>query len=147
MTARGLRWWSNGIRFECQESARCCVSRGEYGYVYLTLEDRRRLASHFGVPTREFTRRWCAKTDGLFHLLDAPGRGECIFLEGTRCGVYEGRPTQCRTWPFWPDMMSAKAWSKEVLGFCPGVGKGRLYTEREIESLLTIQRRATLKLW
>ena len=54
--------------------------------------------------------------------------------------------TQCRTWPFWPDMMSAKAWSKEVLGFCPGVGKGRLYTEREIESLLTVQRRATLKL-
>jgi hypothetical protein len=43
-------------------------------------------------------------------------------------------------------MMSAKAWSKEVLGFCPGVGKGRLYTEREIESLLTVQRRATLKL-
>ena len=146
MNSRGLRWWSEGIRFECQGSARCCVSRGEYGYVYLTLEDRRRLAKHFGVSTREFTRRWCRKTDGLFHL-DDRGRKECVFLEGTRSGVYDARPTQCRTWPFWPDLMGAKAWSREVAGFCPGVGKGPLHTEREIEEILAVQRRATLKMF
>ena len=91
MTARGLRWWSNGIRFECQESARCCVSRGEYGYVYLTLEDRRRLASHFGVPTREFTRRWCAKTDGLFHPVDVKIKDRKGLVVRCRKGYYAPR--------------------------------------------------------
>src|SRR5438093_6286206 len=123
MSSRRLRWWSNGIRFECQGSAKCCVSRGQYGWVYLTLQDRKRLAAFFGLPTREFTRRHCEKTDGIFHLKEEPGRPECIFLEGKRCGVYEARPTQCRTWPFWPEVIGPKAWAREVRDVCPGVGK------------------------
>ncbi len=129
-------WWSNGVRFECQETGRCCVSRGTYGYVYLTLEDRRRLARHFGLTTLQFTRRHCRKTDGHFCLKDFTDA--CPFLEGKRCGVYEARPSQCRTWPFWPEHMGAKAWNREVVGFCPGVGKGRLYPADEIRRLLVL---------
>ena len=126
-------WWSEGVRFECQGTGRCCVSREGYGYVYLTLADRQRLARHFKVPTREFTRRYCAKTGGHFHLKDVAG--PCRYLEGTRCGVYEARPTQCRTWPFWPENMRPKAWTG-VATFCPGIGKGRLYPAAEIRGLL-----------
>jgi len=129
-------WWSKGIRFECQETGRCCVSRGTYGYVYLTLEDRQRLARHFGLSTLKFTRRHCIKTDGHFHLRDF--KAECPYLEGKRCGVYEARPAQCRTWPFWPEHMSPKAWAKEVASYCPGVGKGPVYTEERIRSLLVL---------
>jgi hypothetical protein len=117
-----MSWWRDGVRFSCQGSGRCCVSRGAYGHVYLTLEDRRRLAAALGLPTREFTRRHCAKTDGLFHLND-PGP-DCRFLEDRRCGVYEARPTQCRTWPFWPESMNPRAWTA-IAAYCPGVGKGR----------------------
>jgi len=127
-------WWSQGVRFECQGTGRCCVSRGAQGYVYLTLADRRRLARHFGISTLAFTRRHCAKTDGHFHLKDT--EGPCRYLEGTRCGVYEARPTQCRTWPFWPENMGAKTWSRDIAPFCAGVGKGRLYTAEEIRRLL-----------
>ncbi len=28
-----------GIRFECQGSGNCCVSRGTYGFVYLSKKD------------------------------------------------------------------------------------------------------------
>ena len=28
---------------------------------------------------------------------------------------------QCRTWPFWPENMSSKAWTS-IAAFCPGVG-------------------------
>lgn len=134
------KWWRDGIRFECQGSGKCCVSRGEYGYVYLTLEDRRRLAQHFGLPTREFTKRYCRKEEGLWVLRDFTEA--CVFLEGKSCGVYEARPTQCRTWPFWPEVMSAKAWNREVKGYCPGVGKGRLWTEEEIAAKLKEQERS-----
>ena len=116
------------------ETGRCCVARGSYGYVYLTLADRQRLARHFGLSTRDFTRRHCARTDGHWHLRDFTDR--CGYLDGVRCRVYEARPEQCRTWPFWPEHMSPKAWSKEVASYCPGVGKGRVYSGPEIVQLL-----------
>jgi Fe-S-cluster containining protein len=137
------KWWHEGVRFACQGSGRCCVSRGNIGYVYLTLEDRRRLARTLGVPAREFTRRWCEKKDGLFRLKDAGS--DCVFLDDRRCSVYEARPTQCRTWPFWPENMSARAWSA-VAGYCPGVGKGRVVPREEIEAILREQRRSTRQL-
>jgi len=124
----------NGIRFECQGSGKCCMSRGEYGYVYLTLEDRRRMAAHLGLSTAAFTRQYCANTGGHFHLKH-PER-DCRFLKQKRCTVYEARPTQCRTWPFWPENMSAKVWNEEIAAFCPGVGKGKLYTPDELQAIL-----------
>jgi uncharacterized protein len=93
-----------------------------YGYVYLTKEDRIRLAHAKGLSTVAFTKKYCAQTDGVYHLKDGDG-GQCIFLNEKRCGVYQGRPTQCRTWPFWPEVMSAKIWNKEVAAFCPRSGQ------------------------
>ncbi len=119
------------------------MSRGAHGFVYLTLEDRRRLARALGVPTRQFTRQHCVKTDGLFHLLD--DGPDCRFLNGRRCAVYDARPTQCRTWPFWPENMGAKAWSS-VAAYCPGVGKGAVIPRERIEAILREQRASTAKL-
>lgn len=127
-------WWEQGIRWECQGSGKCCVSRGTTGYVYLTLEDRRRLAGHLGLRTSTFTRTYCHRTHGWWHLRDT--RGPCQFLEGTRCGVYQARPTQCRTWPFWPENMSPRGWDRNVADFCPGVGKGRVWSAVEIRTEL-----------
>jgi Fe-S-cluster containining protein len=132
-------WWKDGIRFECQGSGKCCVSHGEYGYVYLTLEDRRAMARHFGLATREFTRKFCDKdSNGYWKVADF--QEACRFLDGKKCSVYRARPAQCRTWPFWPEVMNARAWSKDVASFCPGVGKGRLWTRAEIEQQLSIQK-------
>lgn len=126
MKANKKNWWEDGVRFECQGSGQCCVSRGEYGYVFLTLEDRQRLAKQLRIPTAEFTRKYCQNLKGAFHLIEEPDRPECMFLKGNRCSVYSARPSQCRTWPFWPDVLSVKAWKKEVASYCPGVGKGPL---------------------
>lgn len=136
-----MSWWKNGIQFQCQGSGKCCVSRGEYGYVYLTLSDRRALARFFGLGTREFTQKYCDKDDnGIWKLNDFTS--SCRFLKKNRCSVYEARPTQCRTWPFWPEVMSAKAWSREVAAYCPGVGKGKVWSEQEIKKQLAVQKRS-----
>ena len=132
------KWWEEGVRFECQGSGKCCVSHGEYGYVYLTQKDRVRLAQSLGLPTPQFTREYCGKTDGIYHLLDGEN-DQCIFLKDKKCSVYEGRPTQCRTWPFWPEVMEAKTWKKEVAAFCPGIGKGKIWKKEEIEKALAEQ--------
>jgi Fe-S-cluster containining protein len=131
-------WWKEGIQFQCQGSGKCCVSRGQYGYVYLTLEDRRRFAKYFGLATAKFTREFCQKDDnGYFHLTGF--ESACRFLENNRCSVYEARPTQCRTWPFWPETLSAKSWQREVAAYCPGVGKGKTWSRAEIEEQLQAQ--------
>jgi Fe-S-cluster containining protein len=131
---RSERFYKHGIRFECQGSGKCCEARGGYGYVYVNLGDRKRLASHLGISTPEFTRRYAEVTDGLFHLKGP--EADCLFLEEGRCSVYRARPHQCRTWPFWHENMKEGVWKKEVARYCPGVGKGRLYTAEEIECIL-----------
>ena len=131
--------YRDGIRFECTGCGECCKSRGRYQFVYVTLEERRRLAAHFGMKLVTFTKTYCRKTDEYFHLKN-PGT-ECQFLDGVRCTVYHARPQQCRTWPFWPGNMQRKLWEEEVKPGCEGIGRGRVYSLEEIEASLAEERR------
>ncbi len=137
-----MKWWKDGIRFQCQGSGKCCTSRGEFGFVYLTRTDRQKMAAHLGLKTRAFTLKYCSKTDGFFHLTENKKDPDCVFLKDKRCRVYEARPTQCRTWPFWPEVMKAKAWKKDVVSFCPGVNKGPIISADEISRQLKIQKKS-----
>lgn len=139
MPEKNQKWWSKGVRFECQGSGKCCTSRGEFGFVYLTLEDRKLLAEQFQITTEAFTKKYCDKTGGIWHFKEIKERPDCQFLVKNRCNVYEARPMQCRTWPFWPEIMNAKAWNKEVVSYCPGVGQGRVIPAKEIEETLKAQ--------
>lgn len=140
--AKQAKWWANGVRFECQGSGKCCTSRGAFGYVYLTLGDRRQLAKRLKISTLKFTLRYCKKVHGQFALKEEKGNPNCVFLEGKRCGVYAARPTQCRTWPFWPESMQPKSWRRDVAAFCPGVGKGKVVSADEIQKQIDIQTEA-----
>ena len=133
------KWWEKGIRFQCQQSGNCCVSRGQYGYVYMTLKDRKAMAQLLKLSTAAFTRKYCAKTEDHYHLKDSKNSDNCIFLEGHKCKVYKARPTQCRTWPFWPEHMGAKTWKNEITKFCPGVGKGPVIPKDVISEQLNRQ--------
>lgn len=130
---RGKKFYQQGLRFRCIGDGKCCLSRGKYGYVYLSFNDRKRLAAHLKISTREFTEGYTEKEDGLYQL-KYTGR-DCPFLNGTLCLVYDARPWQCRTWPFWPENMNEAVW-QEVLSYCPGAGHGRLYTAEDIEAIL-----------
>lgn len=132
------KFYADGIRFECQGSGKCCTSRGAYGFVYVSGEDRKRFAKFFGLTSSSFTRKFCATTEGHVHLKNP--EADCSFLRGKRCSVYEARPSQCRTWPFWPENMNAKAWSKEVTSFCPGVGKGKIHSREAIEAQMNAKK-------
>ena len=128
--------FSKGIRFQCQGSSNCCVSRGSYGFVYLSKKDILRLAKYTDLPIKDFINLYCDKTDGFVHFKERRKNGECQFLEKKRCSIYAARPTQCRTWPFWPENMNSKVWNKEVVNFCPGIGKGKIISKKRIDKLL-----------
>jgi hypothetical protein len=134
MGRRGRRFYERGIRFKCQGSGRCCLAREDYGYVYVTLEERRAIARLLGISTLKFTKGYTEKTDGEYHLKGADR--DCLFLKDSLCGIYAARPRQCRTWPFWPENMRRDVWEREVEPYCPGVGKGRLYSAEEIDAIV-----------
>lgn len=131
------KFWDKGIRFECQGTGRCCLSRGGHGFVYFTLPDRKRIAKHLGISREQFEEQYCQVDDEGNWSLQDPDKN-CMFLEGKQCSVYEARPTQCRTWPFWPENMDAKTWDEDVVSYCPGVGKGKLYSQSEIKKLMDL---------
>ena len=61
---------------------------------------------------------------------------DCIFLTKNGCSIYEGRPSQCRTYPFWESIVESRAnWESEGKS-CPGIGKGRKISRKEIEKEL-----------
>ncbi len=122
-----------GIRFECQGSGNCCVSRGTYGFVYLSKKDIKKLSIGFKTTEQNFVKNYCQKTDGFIHLKELKkNNGNCIFLKDNKCTVYKLRPIQCRTWPFWPENMNTKTWNNDIAKNCPGVGKGKIKTKKEI---------------
>lgn len=125
-------FYSEGLRFECQQCGACCT--GEPGYVYVTERESQALAGRLGLSVAEFYRRHVRLVPGGHSLLERPD-GSCIFYD-RGCTVYSLRPRQCRTYPFWTGVLhSEQAWQEEGQN-CPGVGSGKLYDLVTIEKLL-----------
>jgi Fe-S-cluster containining protein len=58
---------------------------------------------------------------------------ECVFFERDKgCSVYENRPRQCRTWPFWHGVVATEARWNEEAEDCPGMNRGGLHPAEEI---------------
>ena len=129
--------YKNGIRFKCQGSGNCCVSRESYGFVYLSNKDLTRFSKHFKLSLKKFKDKYCQMTDGFTHLIEKTELdGNCIFLKDKKCSVYKSRPSQCRTWPFWNENMNTKVWNEDISINCPGVGKGKIIKAKTIEKFL-----------
>lgn len=128
-------WWADGVRFGCTCSGKCCTLHGDYSYVFLRREDERQIAARLNLSVRRFRQRYTRRISVGQRSLIFPD-GHCAFLVDRQCAIYEDRPRQCRTWPFWEENLDRQVWEKDVAAFCPGVGRGRKYTEAEIREVL-----------
>lgn len=127
------RWYEEGLRFECTGCGDCCRNHGDYTYVYLADFEVDVIAYYLGLDRRSFVERFCEEEDGwIFLKNEGP---HCLFLEDGRCRIYNVRPVQCRTWPFWSENLTAQTWHGPVRECCPGIGRGRLYSADEIEEI------------
>tara|TARA_B110000116_G_C16611584_1_gene479664 strand:+ start:66 stop:515 length:450 start_codon:yes stop_codon:yes gene_type:complete len=124
------------INFKCQGSSNCCVSRNSYGYVYLDKNDTKKLSNYVKLSIKKFLKIYCDETDGFTHFKENNKNGKCQFLSKKKCTIYNARPTQCRTWPFWDENMNAKTWNEEISKFCPGIGKGKIYSAKKIKEII-----------
>lgn len=111
----------DSVRFTCQTGCtNCCRVQG---YVYLTEEDLVRAAAFVGLSPESFERTYVYRTKHLLRLRKPKG-SQCHFLDAEGCRIHPAKPTQCRLFPFWPDLLeSASTWSATAAR-CPGIGKG-----------------------
>jgi Fe-S-cluster containining protein len=150
-------WYAEGLHFSCTQCGNCCT--GGPGYVWISIEEVVRLAEHLKLSPEQVVERYCRKIDGKFSLKERRNREgtyDCIFLKEEKppkalpnargevdqvplpvkkCSVYDARPLQCRTWPFWPENLSSRTRWNDSGRRCPGINEGRKFTRRQVEAV------------
>lgn len=111
--------------FDTSECAKCngFCCRGESGYIWINLNEIQKLAQHLKMSMDELSINYIKKINHRYSLREKKlGENDyaCIFFDETlnRCGIYEARPNQCRTFPFWEQFKCNKAEAKQE---CPGI--------------------------
>jgi Fe-S-cluster containining protein len=109
------------MRFQCQSGCiKCCE---EKGFVYISEFDIVQLAEFLHLTVPDFETRYVYRTKNVSRLR-VPRHAECPFLSSHGCTVHPVKPIQCRTFPFWPELVDdKKEWAKTAK-WCPGIGKG-----------------------
>jgi len=128
-------FYTKGLKFECQKECFACCGGGP-GYVWIEEEEIPKLSALLGISDQEFLDNYTKKANGRLSLLDiASDNWNCIMLKNGRCSIYENRPIQCRTYPFWhSNLHNQEYWDIEKEA-CPGIGKGKEYTMEQIEAI------------
>lgn len=84
-------------------SGRCCT--GESGNIFVSAAEIGAIAELLGLDETEFRRDYLRKHGYKFSLkeLKTAESYDCVFFDRERngCSIYEARPLQCRTFPFW----------------------------------------------
>ena len=133
----GREWYADGgasggggLRFECTMCGRCCT--GPPGYVRYTHDEAVAMARVLGISLDEFEDRYTKieleqRTLGE---VESEHGLDCVFLDWESvpgkavCKVYEARPLQCRTFPWWPQNLRSKRDWERLGRECEGVGRG-----------------------
>lgn len=111
------------FRFQCQRGCtKCCNIEG---YVYITEDDLTRIAKYLKMTPEDFESKYVYRTTNLLRLRK-PRNAQCIFLREDGCGVHPVNPVQCRTFPFWPELVEKPSEWKKTGELCPGIGEGPL---------------------
>ena len=136
-------WYSRGLRFHRTRCGNCCA--GATGYVEFSPVELEAMARRVGLTPQEFLDRHACRRRGWWCLKEilVGDSSDCVFLERepetgmTCCAIHEVRPSQCRSWPFWPEnLQTPEAW-RQAGEDCPGIrnGRGKVFSADEIRRL------------
>ena len=123
-------------RFSCTRCGACCTGSHEY-YIEVSRAEQSSISQFLDIGLRWLRRRYITRYDGSLDSIKIQADGRCTFLtdEG-RCQIYPVRPQQCRSYPFWPEIVvNASSWRAEAKR-CEGIGQGEVISLRRIEKIL-----------
>ena len=133
-------WYIGGLHFECRQCGSCCSGPGA-GYIWVARPEIVIIANFLKISVGQLRRKYLRRVGLRTTIIEQSGTKDCIFLnrglhgEQRICMIYSVRPSQCRTWPFWPNNLTGPdAWNKAAQK-CSGINRGRLYSYEEIEKI------------
>lgn len=133
MSESAVPWYKEGLHFGCTVCGRCCT--GGSGYVWVSQDEINKIAAQMELAPLIFEQVFVWTVRSKKQSLKEYPNGDCVLLNDRtrRCRVYEERPIQCRTWPFWTqNLVSPRTWAATA-STCPGCNRGKLYALDEIE--------------
>ncbi len=119
------------FRFECVSGCTECCTKS--GYVYVTANDIETASKYLNISKLEFNQSYCERVDGELRL-SKPADHDCHFLDGDGCAIHAAKPLQCRTFPYWPELVDRKRNWKRTAQYCPGIGQGSIVPIDEIRA-------------
>ena len=138
-------FYEEGLRFECTRCSSCC--RFDPGYVFLSYRDLDSMTGAEGMERDEFLKHYCRAVyiNGVYRLsLKEKKNFDCIFWEEDGCRLYEARPLQCRSFPFWRDYLKTVETWNHLESSCPGINHGSIHSKEEIEEWLKLREQEPL---
>lgn len=102
-------------------NAKCCT--GESGYIFVSKDEMKAISSSLSLNLKDFKKLYTIKLGIKYSLKEAPCENgfACIFLDtdSKKCKIYDLRPKQCKTFPFWEYFKThKKELEKECIGVC-----------------------------
>jgi len=108
--------------FSC--GGRCCT--GESGYIFVNKSEIEEISNFLNMKTKDFVTKYLYREGFKYSIKErkVDDSYECVFYDAPTngCTVYEARPIQCRTFPFW-DYFKNRI--DELQLECPGIILGR----------------------
>jgi len=133
-------FYASGLKFSCKRCSSCC--RYDSGYVFLSEKDLKKLTDSLDMDKERFVGkycRWVTGTRGTESLsLREKSNKDCVFWDAG-CSVYDVRPLQCSTFPFWPSILSSPGSWKIAAAACPGMNTGELHSQGAIEKCVKLR--------
>lgn len=115
-----LPWYKEGLRFKCTECGKCCT--GSPGYVWVTDDEMSSMAAVLNISVELFKRKYVRQRDNRYALVEKKSEDNaCIFLKDKKCLVYQARPKQCRTYPWWKENLHSEESWKIAAESCEGI--------------------------
>ena len=121
-------WWSMGLYFSCIRCGECCGSAP--GTVRFTKGELSAMAGALGVTDEQFTETYAWDKYEVVSLREQSNY-DCVFFknagDGPECEIYSVRPSQCSTFPFWPEILESPHSWKLYASSCPGMDNGEFH--------------------
>lgn len=122
MSNQDQPWYKDGLRFKCTECGKCCT--GTPGFVWISEEEMEGMAAALNISVDLFKRRYTRQRDNRYALVEKKNKNDeydCIFLKDKKCEVYQNRPQQCRTFPWWPENLNTEESWRLAAQECEGI--------------------------